>query len=385
MTEFIKVPGKVESIMNFGFFICVDSFLYCVTVLPIRFVWSCLLLGNRVLRPVLRQRQPAPAFTFHRQHSYQIIQVFILYFVQVMVLAPISIGQLYHWIRGQAMIKLYVLIAIVEVFDRLMCSMGQDCMDSMYWNTVNRPTSTRMVISVVVVLVYCTIHTLLLFVHVATLNVAMNSADQALLALLISGNFAEIKSTVFKKYNRPALFKLTASDICERFKLGLFLGLVLMLNYSQGMARVQFLQFLRTCGLIWGGELLADWIKHSFITKFNFLPARVFVEYSLLLAGDVTGIGHEGVNVDNSHAVVKRLGFAQLPFVCVSFRLVREAAKYAALPANYGIFTTVGMLAMLWIILLVGKLILGSALHQISLAKLRAAPEMKYTPKKKKT
>ena len=384
MEEFIKVPGKVEAIMGFGFYICVDSFLYCITVLPIRFVWSCLLLANRL---VWGKQNASPAFTFHRRHSYQMIQVFILYVIHTYVLAPISIGQLYHWIRGQAMIKLYVLIAIVEVFDRLMCSMGQDCLDSMYWNTVNRPTSTRMIISVTVVLVYCTIHTLLLFVHVATLNVAMNSADQALLALLISGNFAEIKSTVFKKYNRPALFKLTASDICERFKLGLFLGLVLLLNYCQGMERYQFIQFLRTCGLIWGGELLADWIKHSFITKFNFLPARVFVEYSLLLAGDVTGIGHEGVNVDNSHAVVKRIGFAQLPFVCVTFRMVREAAKYAALNEFWSSLSSTmlyGLFATSWLVLLTGKIALGSVLHQMSLNKLSAAPEMKFTPKKKK-
>ena len=382
MEEFIKVPGQVEGIMSFGFFICVDSFLYCVTVLPIRFVWSIGLLMNRFLL-----KSTSPAFTFHRRHSYQMIQVFILYCVHAYVLAPISIGQLYHWIRGQAMIKLYVLIAIVEVFDRLWCAMGQDCLDSMYWNTVNRPTSTRMIISVVVVLVYCTIHTLFLFVHVATLNVAMNSADQALLALLISGNFAEIKSTVFKKYNRPALFKLTAGDICERFKLGLFLGLVLLLNYCQGMERGQFFQFIRTCGMIWGGELLADWIKHSFITKFNFLPARVFVEYSLLLAGDVTGIGHEGVNVDHSHAVVKRIGFAQLPFVCVSFRLVVEAAKYAALNEYWQSLSTMtlyGLFAVSWFFLLIIKLALGSLLHHISLAKLKAAPEFMLSPKKKK-
>ena len=78
------------------------------------------------------------------------------------------------------MIKLYVLIAIVEVFDRLMCSLGQDCLDSMYWNTTRRPRSSRMLISVSVVVVYTAMHSLILLLHVATLNVAMNSADEAL-------------------------------------------------------------------------------------------------------------------------------------------------------------------------------------------------------------
>ena len=37
-----------------------------------------------------------------------------------------------------------------------------------------------MLISVSVVMVYTAVHSLILFVHVATLNVAMNSADEAL-------------------------------------------------------------------------------------------------------------------------------------------------------------------------------------------------------------
>lgn len=412
MQEFIKVPPKVESIMSFGLLVCVDSFLYMITILPIRFVWSCLLLllhgsvyipfvtiwknkspdiedKSRTPQPKRRRSQPPIPFRFHRRHSYQLIQVGIVYSIYRFVLSEISIGKLYHWIRGQSMIKLYVLIAIVEVFDRLFSSLGQDCLDSLYWNTVNRPGTPRMIVSVVVVWVYAMVHALFLFVHVETLNVAMNSADQALLTLLISGNFAEIKSTVFKKYNKPALFKITASDICERFKLGLFLSLILMMNVCQGMEEGQFADFLRICGIVWCAELLSDWIKHSFITKFNFLPSKVYVEYSLLLAGDVTGIGHEGFNVDHSHAVVKRIGFAQIPLVCVMFRLLREATKYARrnpyLRSTSILRTRVRGTAFCvagWLFLLATKMLLGRLLQRTSLAKLRAAPEVIASTKK---
>lgn len=390
MEDFVKVPGYVESIMTFGFLISVDSFLYIFTILPIRFVWSSLLLVLRILS--FWTNKPPPPYQFHRRHSYQMIQVFLLYVIYQYVLAPISIGKLYHWIRGQAMIKLYVLLAIVEVFDRLMCSLGQDCLDSMYWNAVNRPKSSRMLISVAVVLLYATCHTLLLFLHVATLNVAMNSADIALLALFISGNFAEIKSSVFKKYNKPALFKLTAADICERFKLGLFLGLVLLLNICQGMDQGQFMDYVRVCAIVWCAELLADWVKHSFITKFNILPAKVYDEYQLLLAGDFTGIGHEGVNLDHSHAVVKRIGFAQLPLVCVTLRLLREAAKYATIneywPQKIPVFGFIS-LVVVWFLLLAIKLSLGRTLHLISWKKLKKAheiipPQSSFSQSKKK-
>jgi Eukaryotic membrane protein family len=280
------------------------------------------------------------------------------------------------------------------VFDRLFSSLGQDALESMYWNTVNRPRSSRMVVSVAVVWVYAVLHSLLLFGHVATLNVAMNSADQALLTLLISGNFAEIKSTVFKKYNKPALFKITASDICERFKLGLFLSLVMLLNVCQGMDKSQKFDYARICGYVWCAELLSDWIKHSFITKFNFLPSRVYPEYALLLAGDVTGIGHEGVNLDHSHAVVKRIGFAQIPLVCVMFRMLREAYKYAVMSPVYEEtlkgrplwFVSTAAVGG-WLFLLTVKMALGILLQRASLAKLQAAPQvivMDQSDKKKK-
>lgn len=378
MEEFVRVPSQLEYLLNFGFFICVDSFLYILTVLPLKFLWSILLMGSSW----------TGKYRFHRRHFYTVIQVFIIYFTYRVVLVPISIGHLYHWIRGQAMLKLYVLIAIVEVFDRLMCCMGQDCLDSMYWNTTRRPRSTRMLVSVTVVMVYVICHTLILFVHVATLNVAINSADHALLTVLISGNFAEIKSTVFKKYNRPNLFKVTASDICERFKLALFLTLVLMLNLCQGMDWQMTIDYLTMCAYVWAAEILADWIKHSFITKFNFITSKVYPEYALLLAGDVTGIGHEGVNLDHSHAVVKRIGFAQIPLVCVMLRLVTEAGRYYSSQhlQHHGNKTlTLWLLVIaLWAVLFGIKLLLGSYLQRFCTAKLEAAPELVKTPKKSK-
>jgi hypothetical protein len=387
MQEFIRVPAQLEIFLGFGTVVCVDCFLYILTILPIRFVWSCILLMNyarsQVWKPPGTMSTNATRARFHRRHLYQLIQVGIIFSVTYFLLMPISIGKLYHWIRGQAMLKLYVLIAIVEVFDRLMCSLGQDCQDSMYWNTTRNPRSMRMLISVAVVLVYAGVHTLILFVHVATLNVAMNSADHTFLTLLISGNFAEIKSTVFKKYNKPNLFKITASDVCERFKLALFLSLVLVLNNSQGMTLSQSFDYVQMCGIVWAAEMLSDWIKHSFITKFNFIKSTVYGEYALLLAGDVTGIGHEGVNLDHSHAVVKRIGLAQVPLVCVLGRYLTEAARYSSWSRE----TILLVILVVWCILLALKYALGRRLQTVSYAKLQNAPELSSisaTPSAKK-
>lgn len=343
-------------------------------MLPLRFAYSIFLLAVWVYTKITR-RCVSESVRFHRHNSYHVIQVSIIYIIYAYVLKPIDISIMYHWIRVQSMVKLYLIVAIVEVFDRLLCSLGQDCLDSLYWNTTRRPRSSRLIVSALVVLVYTALHSLLLFVHLATLNVAMNSDDQALLSLLIGGNFAEIKSTVFKKYNKATLFKIGASDICERFKLALFLLLVLMLNASQGMDKKMLYNYLSMCGIVWCAEWLSDWLKHSFITKFNYIASGVYSEYSLLLAGDVSGFGHEGENLDNSHAVVKRLGLAQIPLVCVMAKYLKEAYKYKTYeyqPQSWMIF--VGTFSI-WLLLLLWKLSLASCLLRISKRKLEAAPE----------
>jgi hypothetical protein len=148
------------------------------------------------------------------------------------------------------------------------------------------------------------------------------------------------------------------------------------------------------CVIVWCAELLSDFIKHSFITKFNFLPAKVYPEYALLLAGDVTGIGHEGVNLDHSHAVVKRIGFAQIPLVCVMVRLLQEALKYArrnpiwqAWLLHHSWWTISSLSVGLWLLLFAIKTSLGRLLDRMSIEKLRDAPEFidtKKLPKEKK-
>jgi hypothetical protein len=143
------------------------------------------------------------------------------------------------------------------------------------------------------------------------------------------------------------------------------------------MDQAMVFSYIQTCGIVWCAEWLADWIKHAFITKFNFIPSSVYPEYALLLAGDVTGIGHEGVNLDHSHAVVRRIGMAQMPLVCVMLRYVREAVKYASdsemVPSFWILIVGV---AIFWLLLLVSKLSLGSVLYTISQNKLTAAPEL---------
>lgn len=44
-----------------------------------------------------------------------------------------------------------------------------------------------------------------------SLNVAVNSYDHALLSLLVSNQFVEIKGSVFKKFEKDGLFQITCA------------------------------------------------------------------------------------------------------------------------------------------------------------------------------
>jgi len=51
----------------------------------------------------------------------------------------------------------------------------------------------------------------MLFFQVVTLNVAVNSYSNALLSLLMSNQFVEIKATVFKKFEKENLFQMSCA------------------------------------------------------------------------------------------------------------------------------------------------------------------------------
>ena len=56
----------------------------------------------------------------------------------------------------------------------------------------------------------------MLFFQVVTLNVAVNSHSNALLTLLISNQFVELKGSVFKKFEKENLFQIACNG--QKFK-----------------------------------------------------------------------------------------------------------------------------------------------------------------------
>ena len=55
------------------------------------------------------------------------------------------------------------------------------------------------------------VHTVVILVQTVTLNVAVNSHSKALLTIMVSNNFVELKGSVFKKFERNNLFQMSCS------------------------------------------------------------------------------------------------------------------------------------------------------------------------------
>ena len=193
----------------------------------------------------------------------------------------------------------------------------------------------------ILALLYNLVHSTALFYQVITLNVAVNSYSNALLTLLMSNQFVEIKSTVFKRFEKENLFQLTCADVVERFQLWLMLTIIAARNIIEtgglspkastepvSAAPLQssflskgFMLLPAWTGLIMGpfllvlgSEMLVDWVKHAYITKFNLTKPAVYGRFLDILAKDYY------TNAFADQNLTRRLGLPVIPLSCLFIR-----------------------------------------------------------------
>lgn len=292
---------------------------------------------------------------FQANHKADILQG-LLIVVSCMILMRFDASRMYHSIRGQAAIKLYVIYNVLEVFDRLFSALGQDILECLFSpDTLNRDSQGHIQIMrplglFVAALLYCVVHSTALFYQVITLNVAVNSYSNALLTLLMSNQFVEIKGTVFKKIEKENLFQLTCADVVERFQLWLMLLIIALRNIVEvgglsiiltdftipfnnaspsnstaktfGMLPKSFTilpsllpyQILGPFLLVLGSEAIVDWVKHAYITKFNATSPKVYGRFFDVLAKDYYS------NAFSEQNLTRRFGLPVIPLACLFIR-----------------------------------------------------------------
>jgi len=294
-------------------------------------------------------------------HKADILQG-LLIFASCWILMYFDASRMYHSIRGQSAIKLYVIYNVLEVFDRLLGAIGQDILECLFSketlerNEQGRSKLKRPFWMFLLALLYNVIHATALFYQVVTLNVAVNSYSNALLTLLMSNQFVEIKGTVFKKFDKENLFQLTCADIVERFQLWLMLLIIALRNivevgglsislspspnlssmtpsdspagnntgvpFTSGFVIPQAFTLLpkwtgEVLGpflIVLGSEAVVDWCKHAYITKFNNVKPRIYNRFLDVLAKDY----YSHAFVDQN--LTKRLGLPVIPLSCLFIR-----------------------------------------------------------------
>ncbi|KAJ2746992.1 hypothetical protein GGI20_000888 [Coemansia sp. BCRC 34301] len=373
VSQFMRVPWHVEKLLWFGIAICFDALVYVFSIMPAKFVRALLQLAAALLfeLPVLveqacmssyaqvaigalptawaerlvlaghraqhlagrlsgrlghgatlggnvvRWLSPTQLFDFYRG---------LLLIFTCAILSRMDAAQMYHSIRAQSSLKLYFIFSALDIFDRLLSSFGHDVVDALQ-STVTDPRSLRWKSGLayfVLAQIYMLVHTLVLFYQVITLNVAVNAYSDQLLALLISNQFVEIKSNVFKKWEKEMLFQVVCADVVERFQEIVFLFIIILRNLAElagpglspstgaaastAQAPVSFdsatpsafgpllpawisvpllNRILTPVLMVLGTEILIDWIKHAFITKLNWIRPEIYSHYIDILSCDL--------------------------------------------------------------------------------------------------
>ncbi|KAI8581596.1 hypothetical protein K450DRAFT_207459 [Umbelopsis ramanniana AG] len=363
VTNLLGVPGAVEKLMSFGQLVCLDSFLYTFTILPLRFFFALVRFFDVSFWNIVNIR------TLDRRHlkpsqKCDLLKGLLL-ILTYLAMRTLDASRMYHSIRGQAVLKLYVIFNVLEICDKLCCSIGSDILDALFSKTtlgnyrgqqtsgesISAKRHLRPVTFFLLALTYMILHTLVLFIQMITLNVAINFYSNALLTLLISNQFVEIKQSVFKKFEKENLFQLSCSDIVERFQQGMFLLIITLRNVIElsesppspfsilpstfvplfKLPTTTTLDTLMTpVIMVILSELIVDWLKHAFITKFNQIRPSIYSKYIDILCRDlVVGSpgrmsGKKAIFVDQAPMVSRRIGFPALPMACLMTLIVQQ-------------------------------------------------------------
>jgi hypothetical protein len=328
------IPLELEKFCLYGGLLCADAILGLFTSLPVRVMsqtvrlaWSVSGLKSR--DKTSSKRRAWGIHPYAREHLNDVLWLFMLC-VAVTYTHMLDVSVIYHYIRGQEVIKLYMACHVLETFDKLLCSFNSNVLDALQ-NSVHGCVSAatngskvdqvksgvRLAVDVILSTSATVAHTFILLTHAVTLSVAINSHTNAMLLVLISNNFAEMKGHVFKKQDPEKLFGVSRLDVIERVHLCVCLMFVtaqrIMAAGNLEMALTR--KFLNDIALVMGSEIFVDVVKHSFMAKFNGLRPGVYRRFYRQICRD-------HVHLTQSYKIHQVVGFVPLAPAAVIVRVV---------------------------------------------------------------
>ncbi|KAG7193869.1 uncharacterized protein KQ657_005067 [Scheffersomyces spartinae] len=327
----IKVPFLLERFMAFGLMVCFNSFLTLFTLVPLKIT----VLSTKALIAFVNDPKVS-VVRYHLKWIKKDLITVTLIGLSLFIISgrTLDISKMYHDIRGQAHIKLYVTFGMLDVAEKLFSAIGQDIQNVIYSLSILKSLG-RFTFFFILGIVYFLLHAYIIIYQTIALHVAANSYSNALLSLLMSNQFAELKSSVFKRFDREGLFQLTLADLSERFQFTLMLSVITLRNFLQlidtqsGSLPNSWNALNDWLGAVFGpaivvigSEIIVDWLKHCYITKFNKFKPRIYTNFLKVLSLDYLQVfkPNPEANHDSIDYIVltKRIGLPLIATV-VSF------------------------------------------------------------------
>lgn len=387
LQSMVAVPLYLEKFITFGLLVCLNLFLTLFTLVPLKLGIVAI---NSIKEWILSPSGGLSVFQrkFHFIKRDIITLVLIISTVALLASPILEVSRLYHDIRGQAHIKLYVMFGVLEVTDKLLSSVSQEVFTVLVGIPISDTSSRNMgkfLLFSILALLFSTCHSYALIYQSVSLHVAANSYSNALLTLLLSNQFAELKGAVFKKFEREGLFQVTLSDLTERFQLSIMVSIIAFRNISQlnstqlGLTPESWNSWNKWIGallgpsvVVLGSEIFVDWIKHCFINKFNRIRPKVYDNFLYVLSLDfieVFNSNMEGSTQETSDYVkiTKRIGIPIMSLSVCFFRMLLSDLKDIYLPKSWtawNIFASLLLFALSFVALLIVRLLLGLWLLQ---------------------
>lgn len=345
IVNILRVPFQIEQFFTYALLTCLNCFLHFFTTMPMRIAHALFVRRDRLSLQKVRQELLALAMV-----------VF-----PCVILNYLDTSRIYHRIKGQNAIKLYMIFQVLEMAEKLLSSIGIDLFSILMLRDSVQRSKKEMVILYTTCCLCLTLHALIYIYEMLALNVAVNSYSNSLWTLLLSMQFSELKSAVFKRIDKEGLFQMTIADVVERFQLIIFLMVIAVRNFvvagknwsdvlphSWTVNSTQSLLlgvFIGPIITVIGSELVVDWIKHAYIIKFNRIRAHVYERYLQIISKDMKYNG--GIRFQ------RRLGLPFPPLVASFIVLVWPAVKQTLRNNNKwwvtALMTIIGFIWLLFI------------------------------------
>ncbi|QLQ79579.1 hypothetical protein HG537_0C02260 [Torulaspora globosa] len=284
-----RIPLRLEKFMLWTLLACFDCFLHYFTVMPLR-----------IISDVFRIRKKGRWIS--RTHTERFM-VFLIVIASI-VLSKMDTSKAYHRIKRQSSVKLYMLFGVLEMADKMLASMGQSLFTVILSGKFFRQPRFRQFLLTGISLGYLICHGYVMVLQTVALNVAVNSYSNAFLTLLLSMQFAEIKASLLKRTDKEGLFQLAIADVVERSQITFILIIIALRNIFAN-SKLQSSLIPRSwtlhatssvilgvlCGPMFsviGSELLVDWVKHAYVTKFNRIRPKIYDKFLVIMCTDYT-------------------------------------------------------------------------------------------------